>query len=194
MISIMPNFLQLLLQFNMVGNGVCFSTAVTTGTRTEEILAKTKPEILFKALESGLQTGNPGYEDFVQPHCFPVNGSKVKQLKSRTKNLESMYDLVMFVAVELKMNKVEVYLEGIYAIDHKDLRHKCDIVAHKFCQALVDLNLDLTNLHHKFSTSLFNINPDLILNRMEKPQRLKVINQTRACIDFVHHYFRKGHQ
>ena len=61
MISIMPNFLQLLLQFNMVGNGVCFSTAVTTGTRTEEILAKTKPEILFKALESGLQTGNPGY-------------------------------------------------------------------------------------------------------------------------------------
>ena len=74
----------------MVGNGVCFSTAVTTGTRTEEILAKTKPEILFKALESGLQTGNPGYEDFVQPHCFPVDGSKVKQLKSRSKNLESM--------------------------------------------------------------------------------------------------------
>ena len=103
-----------------------------------------------------------------------------------------MYDLVMFVSAELKMNKVEVYLEGIYAIDHKDLRHKCDIVAHKFCQALVDLNLDLSTLRQKFSTALFNINPDLILNQMEKHQRLKVINQTRACVDFVHQYFRRG--
>ena len=103
-----------------------------------------------------------------------------------------MYDLDMFISAELKLNKVEVYLEGIYAIDHKDLRHKCDIVAHKFCQALVDLNLDLPTLRQKFSTALFNINPDLILNQMEKHQRLKVINQTRACIDFVHQYFRRG--
>ena len=103
-----------------------------------------------------------------------------------------MYDLDMFISAELKLNKVEVYLEGIYAIDHKDLRHKCDIVAHKFCQALVDLNLDLSTLRQKFSTALFNINPDLILNQMEKHQRLKVINQTRACIDFVHQYFRRG--
>ena len=133
-----------------------------------------------------------GYEDFIQPHCFPVDGSKVKNLKARSKNLEGMYDLDMFISAELKLNKVEVYLEGIYAIDHKDLRHKCDIVAHKFCQALVDLNLDLSTLRQKFSTALFNINPDLILNQMEKHQRLKVINQTRACIDFVHQYFRRG--
>ena len=64
----------------MVNNGVCFSTTVTSGSRTEQILAKTKPEILIKALESGLETGHPGYEDFVQPHCFPVDGSKVSKI------------------------------------------------------------------------------------------------------------------
>ena len=178
----------------MVGNGVCLSSSVTSGTRTEEVLAKSKAEILFKALEAGLQACNPGYDAFVQPYCFPVEGSKVKQLKVRAKNLEGMYDLDMFIAAELKANKVDVYLEGIYAIDHKadNLRHKCDIVAHKFCYALVDLNFDLYTLQHKFSTTLFTINPDLILNRMEKPQRLKVINQTRACIDFVQRYFRSG--
>ena len=176
----------------MVGNGVCLSSSVTSGTRTEEVLAKSKAEILFKALEAGLQACNPGYDAFVQPYCFPVEGSKVKQLKVRAKNLEGMYDLDMFIAAELKANGIEVYLEGIYAIDHKDLRHKCDIVAHKFCDALVDLNFDLQTLQHKYATTLFNINPDLILNRMDKPQRLKVLNQTRACIDFVQRYFRSG--
>ena len=107
--------------------------------------------------------------------------------------LEAMYDLEVFVSAELKTNSVEIFLEGIYAVDNnKNLRHKSDIVAHKFCQALVNANLDLDTLKSKFQhgMTVFNIQPDLILDQMDKPQRLKVLNQTYACIDFVRRYFR----
>ena len=184
------------IQINMVGNGVCLSaTVVTGGSRSEEILAKSKSEILFKALEAGLQVCNPGYETFVQPHCFPVDGSKVKILKTKMKNLDAFYDLELFLAAELKSHQVEVYLEGLYANEVKDLRHKSDIVAHKFCQILVNLNLDVEILQAKYAQSgLFTINPDLILDQMDQAHRLKVLNQTRACIDFVRKYFRSSVQ
>ena len=38
------------------------------------------------------------------------------------------------------------------------------------------------------------LNPDPLLNLMDKPQRLKVLNQTRACADFVHRYLSMQQQ
>lgn len=178
-------------QFNMVNNDVCLTANIISGTRSEEVMAKSKAELVFKSLEAGLQVFNPGYESFVQPYCFPSDGTRIRHLKSRSRQIEALYDLELFIAAELKSNQVGVFLEGIYAVDSKDLRPKADIVAFKFCQALVDVNLSLETLQSKFSSGVFNINPDLILDRMDKPQRLKVINQTRACIDFVRRFFRK---
>lgn len=183
------------IQINMLNNDVCFSAQVLTSDRSEEVLAKSKPEVVFKALEGALQVCNPGYDSFIQPHCFPTDGSRVRHLKTRAKQIEAMYDLELFIAAELKMNNVEVFLEGIYAKDHNDKRHKCDVVAGKFCQSLVDTNMSMDVLQAKFTNiAVFAINPDLILNQMDKPQRLKVINQTRACIDFVRRYFRSSKQ
>ncbi len=177
-------------QLNMVNNDVCVSATVTAQERSEQVLAKSKPEVLFKALEAALQVFNPGYDTFVRPHCFPSDGTAIKHLKARSKKIEEFYTLELYLAAELKRNRIECYLEGIYSAS-KDSRHKSDIVAHRFCQALVDVNLTMDVLRNKFqSIAVFTINPDLVLNLMDKPQRLKVINQTRACIDFVRRYFR----
>ena len=172
-------------QINLVGNECCLSAQVLKDSRTEGVLAKSKAELLFKALEAGLQVCNPGYESFVEPYGFPADGSQIKNVKMRAKQLEQMYGLELFIANELKNEQVETFLEGIYSVDkdQKDLRHKSNIVAHKFCQALVEVNVTLDSLQRGKM-----LNPDCVLDQMAKPQRLKVLNQTRACADFVYRY------
>ena len=185
-------------QINLVGNDCCLSAQVADigNNRFEEVLAKSKAELLFKGLEAALQVSNPGYDSFVKPHCFPSDGHRIKSVKAKAKQMEDMYDLEIFVSAELKANHVKTFFEGIYSVDkdQKDVRHKSDIVAHKFCQALVDANLDMDTLRNKFQQiHIFNkINPDLILGQMDKPQRLKVFDQTIACINFVQKYFRSS--
>ena len=177
----------------MVGNECCYTAQVHVpkDKRHEQIISKSKADLLLKALEVGLQVSNPGYDSFVKPFCFPADGSRIKDLKSRTKQVEAVYDLEIFIASELKANNVEIFLEGLYNPNHKDPRPKIDVVAHKFCQALVDSGHDLETLKDKHATNrLFTLNPELILNQMAKPQRLKVLNQTHACLDFVKLYFR----
>lgn len=173
-------------QINLVGNECCLSAQVLKDTRSEGVLAKSKAELLFKALEVGLQVCNPGYDSFVQPYGFPSDGSRIKNIKLRAKELEQLYELELFVANELKHEQVETFLEGIYSVDkdQKDLRHKSDIVAHKFCQALVEANVNLESLQRGGKV----LSPDIVLDQMDKPQRLKVLNQTRACTDFVYRY------
>lgn len=174
---------------SLVGNECCLSAQVLQGSRSEGVLAKSKAELVFKALEAGLQVCNPGYDSFVQPYGFPADGSQIKAIKQDAKQLEEMYDLELFIANELKNEGVEIFLEGIYSVDKdkKDLRHKCDIVAHKFCQALVQAKVNWDHLQ-KLGMMSSGLNPDCVLNLMDKPQRLKVLNQTRACVDFVHRY------
>ena len=181
-------------QFSTVGNECCYTTQVHVlkDKRYEEILSKTKADLLLKALEVGLQVSNPGYDSFVKPYCFPSDGSKVKSLKSRSKKVQAMYDLEIFISSELKVNKVETFLEGLYSSgDLKDPRPKSDVVAFKFCQALVDSGHDFDTLKEKHGQNhLITLNPEVILNQMDKPQRLKVLHQTHACLDFVRQYFR----
>merc|ERR1712107_468935 len=168
-------------QINLVGNECCLSAQVLKDSRSEAVLAKSKAELLFRALEAGLQVCNPGYDSFVHPYGFPSDGTHIKNIKLRAKELEKLYEVELFVANELKNEQVEIFLEGIYSVDkdQKDLRHKSDIVAHKFCQALVEANVNLESLQRGGKI----LNPDIVLDQMEKPQRLKVLNQTRACTD-----------
>lgn len=182
-------------QFSLGGNDSCFTASIVTkDNKAEDVMSKSKAELVLKALEAGLGGCHPGYDIFVRPFCFPSDGQRIKSLKVKWKKIEAMYDLEVFISAELRSNQVEAVLEGIYAPASKELRHKCDVVAFKICETLVDLGLDFEALKEKFGGNpVFTVNPDLILNRMDISHRLKVLNQTRACLDFVRHYFKMTH-
>ncbi len=180
---------------NLVGssNEYCHTAQVTNViSKTDEgqIMSKSKSELLLKGLEQVLKL-NPGYENFVQPYCFPSDSAIVKGVKAKAVALAALYELEVFVSAELRSNRVELHLEGFFQPSKtKDLRHKCDIVANRVCEALVDDGFTMTTLITKFRQNpLFVFDPDFILNKMDQGARLKVMNQTRACLDFVRHYF-----
>ena len=181
-------------QLKEVGNEHCYTSIVHVpkDKRNEQIISKSKADLLLKALEVGLQVSNPGYDSFIQPFCFPSDGTKIKGLKSKNKQVEAMYDLELFIASELKANKLEIFLEGLYCPSHNDIRPKSDVVAHRFCEALVDANLNFDVLKEKHSLNpTFHLTiSSIILNRMAEPQRLKVLNQTHACLNFVKQYLQ----
>ena len=170
------------------GNETCYSSRVHVrkDKRDERVLSKSRAELLLKALEVGLQVNDPGYESFVQPFCVPSDGSKIQSVKLKSKQVETMYDMEIFIASELKAQHVEVFLEGFYCPKSKDPRPKSDVVAHKFCHALVESGNDLETMKDKFAK-----NPLFIPNlpKMPEAQRLKCLYQTNACLNFVKRYF-----
>jgi len=177
----------------LAGNECCYTTNVkaTDGLSTV-VMSKSQSELMLKALEQLLKE-NPCFENFFQPFCFPSDGSRVKGIQMKAKKLEAMYDLEVYISAELRLHQVEVNLEGIYAPSvTKYFRHKCDIVASKVCLALIESGLfDVDILKEKFERNpTFTLNPDLILDRMDQAQRLKVIEQTGACLAFIRCYFR----
>lgn len=180
-------------KLNMSDNDCAFynTDVKDVNGQVASFISKSKAESLSQALEAFLQSP-ANYDNFIQPYCFPTFSHKLKVLKEKAKQLEDMYHLEVFLAAQLKQANNSLALEGIFARPrNKDLRQKCSVVASRVCAALVAAGLDKTTLTKGFSKDMsFTINPDVIVGKMDMPQKLKVMEQTMMCIRIIHDYFR----
>ena len=177
-------------KLNVGSDEAFYETEVRKGLSTSNLVSKNKAEALFRATEYVLES-LPSYRNFIRPYAFRAFGSpKVDLAKKRLKQAEEMYPLEVFMAAQLKQQKIPLFAEGVFAPQlGKDVRDKCTVVASRMCRLLIEAGFDKATLAKCFENREFTINSSVILDKMAMAQRLKVMDQTMRCIGILKSYF-----
>jgi hypothetical protein len=177
-----------------LGGADCFyHTEVRKGITSSNLVSKNKSEGLYLSLESMLEAP-PTYKNFIQSYAFPAFASpKVVLARKRLKQTEEMYPLEVYMAAQLKQQRVPLFAEGVFQPQlGKDLRDKGTVVASRMCRLLVEAGFDKAALIKCFAKDKeFTINSSVILDKMGMGQRLKVMDQTMRCIGILRAYFMR---
>ena len=178
-------------KLNVGSDEAFYETEVRKGIKTSSLVSKNKAEALFLATELVLESPAT-YRNFIGPYAFRALGSpKAELAKKRLRQAEEMYPLEVFMAAQLKQQKVPLFAEGVFAPQlGKDVRDKCTVVASRMCRLLIEAGFDKAALAKCFENSReFTINSSVILDKMAMAQRLKVMDQTMRCIAILRAYF-----
>ena len=178
-------------KLNVGSDEAFYETEVRKGFSTSSLVSKNKAEALFLGTEFVLES-LPTYRNFIGPYAFRAFGSpKAELAKKRLRQAEEMYPLEVFMAAQLKQQKVPLFAEGVFAPQlGKDVRDKCTVVASRMCRLLIEAGFDKGTLAKCFEKSReFTINSSVILDKMAMAQRLKVMDQTMRCIAILRAYF-----
>ena len=179
-------------KLNVGSDEAFYETEVRRGLTSSSLVSKNKAEALFLATEFVLESP-PTYRNFIGPYAFRALGSPKSELaKRRLRQAEEMYPLEVFMAAQLKQQKVPLFAEGVFASPQlgKDVRDKCTVVASRMCRLLIEAGFDKAALAKCFERSKeFTVNSSVILDKMAMAQRLKVMDQTMRCIAILRAYY-----
>ncbi len=181
-----------------VGAADCFfRTEVRRGVAATELVSRSKAEALHQAVEFFLE-GPATYRGYVKEHCFPSLGPRADAVRRRHRACADMFHLEVFMAAQLKAQRAQVYLEGVFAspegaASRRELRDRYSLLASRVCRALVAAGFDLGSLRRAHERDPeFAVNSAVFLDRGSTgvTQRLKLMDQTVRCVRIVQEYFR----
>ena len=177
-------------KLNVGSDEAFYETEVRRGLTSSSLVSKNKAEALFLATEFVLESP-PTYRNFFGPYAFRALGSPKAELAGRRlRQAEEMYPLEVFMAAQLKQQRVPLFAEGVFAGNLNEVRDKCTVVASRMCRLLIEAGFDKGALAKCFERSReFTVNSSVILDKMAMAQRLKVMDQTMRCIAILRAYF-----
>lgn len=178
-------------KFNVSGEDSFYQTELKRGIHATHSISKSKAGGLAQALEYYLESA-PQYKNFILPTCFPSLSPKLLDIRRKLVQIEEMYHLEVYIAAQLKNQRTQLFLEGIFqAHMGKDIRDKPSVVASRFCRLLVEAGFDKGTLSRCFAKNPeFSINSSVFLDKMNMSQRLQVMDQTMRCIRLIQTYFQ----
>ncbi|TRY71216.1 hypothetical protein TCAL_16407 [Tigriopus californicus] len=178
-------------KFNVSGEDSFYQTELKRGIHATHSISKSKAGSLSQALEYFLESA-PQYKNFILPTCCPSLSPKLLEIRRKLVQIEEMYHLEVYIAAQLKNQRTQLFLEGIFqAHMGKDIRDKPSVVASRFCRLLVEAGFDKGTLSRCFAKNQdFSINSSVFLDKMNMSQRLQVMDQTMRCIRLIQTYFQ----
>lgn len=178
-------------KLNMNDDGHFYHSEVQKNLKISHLVSKSKAEGLYNALELFLD-GSVTFKNFIHPYCYPSFSPKMEKVKKLLRQTEEMFPLEVFMASELRAQRTNLVLEGVFQpLLGRDLRDKCTVVSSRVCRVLVEAGFDKSTLAKCCKKDPeFTINSSVILDQMSMTQRLNVMDQTMRCIRIIMNYFR----